>query len=144
MGGFTLAVASEDNNIYLHDVNNSYTVRAMCTKHKQFITHLDFSMDSATLQSNCGGFELLFYNTVDGTQNPSASSVKNVDWVSWTCPLGWPVQGIWSDDEDGSEDGTRINAVHRSNSKELVAVVDEFGKVKIYNYPCIEQGPKFV
>jgi hypothetical protein len=32
-------------------------------------------------------------NTVDGTQNPSASSVKNVEWSTWTCPLGWPVQG---------------------------------------------------
>ena len=58
--GFTLAIGSHDNTIYLHDVNNSYTVRAMCTKHNSFITHFDFSMDSATLQSNCGGYELLF------------------------------------------------------------------------------------
>merc|ERR1711865_343019 len=58
--GFTLAIGSHDNTIYLHDVNNSYTVRAMCTKHNSFITHFDFSMDSATLQSNCGAYELLF------------------------------------------------------------------------------------
>lgn len=117
----------------------------MCTKHKKFITHLDFSMDSATLQSNCGGYELLFYNTVDGTQNPSASSVKNVDWASWTCPLGWPVQGVWADEtEDDAGSGSQINAVHRSNSKELVATADEFGNVKLFNYPCLEKGAGFV
>merc|ERR1711865_809285 len=113
--GFTLAIGSHDNTIYLHDVNNSYTVRAMCTKHNSFITHFDFSMDSATLQSNCGAYELLFYNTVDGTQNPSASSVKNVEWSTWTCPLGWPVQGIWPDESEG---------------------------LNIYSYPCLEKGAK--
>lgn len=136
--GFTLAIGSHDNTIYLHDVNNSYTVRAMCTKHNSFITHFDFSMDSATLQSNCGAYELLFYNTVDGTQNPSASSVKNVEWSTWTCPLGWPVQGIWPDESEG----VNINAAHRSNSKDLVAVVDESGHLNIYNYPCLEKGAK--
>jgi hypothetical protein len=58
--GFTLAIGSQDNNIYLHDVNSSFSVRAMCTKHNKFITDMDFSVDSATLQSNCGGYELLF------------------------------------------------------------------------------------
>jgi len=150
--GFTLAVGSQDHNIYLHDVNNSYAVRAICTRHNSYITHVDFSMDSATLQSNCGGFELLFYNTIDGTQNPSASSVKNVEWQTWTCPLGWPVQGIWPNEYDDAEktgqgrtDGSdNITACHRSNSKELVATCDESGNVKIFNYPCIEKGATFV
>merc|ERR1712100_755682 len=139
--GFTVAIGSQDNNIYLHDVNSSFSVRAMCTKHNKFITDMDFSVDSATLQSNCGGYELLFYNTIDGTQNPSASSVKNVEWASWTCPLGWPVQGIWQEEDEG---GANINSVHRSNSKDLVAAADELGRVKMYNYPCLESGAAFV
>jgi len=139
--GFTLAIGSQDNNIYLHDVNSSFSVRAMCTKHNHHITQLDFSTDSATLQSNCGGYELLFYNTIDGTHNPSASSVKNVEWESWTCPLGWPVQGIWQEEDEG---GANINSVHRSNSKDLVAAADELGRVRLYNYPCLESGAAFV
>jgi len=138
--GFTLAIGSRDNSIYLHDVNSSYSVRAMCTKHNSFITHFDFSTDSASLQSNCGGYELLFYNTIDGTQNPSASSVKNVEWSTWTCTLGWPVQGIWTEDTEGSD----VNAAHRSNSKELVATADELGHVRVFNYPSIEKGGAWV
>jgi len=42
---------------------------------------------------------------------------------------------------DGSDN---INACHRSNSKELVATTDEMGSIKIFNYPCLEKGAKFV
>ena len=42
-----------------------------------------------------------------GKQIKSAPSVANVCWDTFTCTLGWPVQGIWP---PGS-DGTDINAV---------------------------------
>jgi microtubule-associated protein-like 6 len=43
--GATLGVASRDNQIYLYDVHNDYTKRAIFTKHNAFITHFDFSID---------------------------------------------------------------------------------------------------
>ena len=55
--------------------------------------------------------------------------------------MGWPVQGIWQEEEEG---GANVNSVHRSNSKDLVAAVDEAGRVKMYNYPCLESGAAFV
>ena len=46
------------------------------------------------------------------------------------------MQGIWPAGADGSD----INAVDRSRSKSLVATADDFGDVKIFNYPCTTAG----
>lgn len=40
-------------------------------------------------------------------------------------------------------DGTDINCTARSNAEDLLATVDDFGEVKIFNYPCVEDGSKF-
>jgi hypothetical protein len=43
------------------------------------------------------------------------------------------VQGIWPE----AADGTDINAVGKSADGKLVATADDFGAVKVYNYPCV-------
>ena len=59
--GATFAVGSHDNKIYLYDARGGrFELRAKCTKHNSYITHLDFSSDSSTIVSNCGAYELLF------------------------------------------------------------------------------------
>ena len=46
--------------------------------------HFDFSENSAYIQSNDGAYELIFYNSADGQQLLSASSVKDEEWHrSW-------------------------------------------------------------
>ena len=70
----------------------------------------------------------------------SAKTLCDETWDSWTCPLGWPVRGIWPAGADGSE----ISAVHRSRGKEYVAVADDMGKVKVFNYPCTVEGSDFI
>jgi len=73
-------------------------------------------------------------------------------WKTWTCNLGWPVQGIYPK----CQDGTFINAVDRShvtlanNNKWsdqkdgknqtdyfLLAAGNDNGKVCVYNYPSL-------
>jgi hypothetical protein len=54
-------------------------------------------------------------DTAERTQVRSASVLRDVDWASWTCPLGWPVQGIWPE----AADGTDINAVDRTSGAPL-------------------------
>ena len=79
----------------------------------------------------------------------SAPSVANVCWDTFTCTLGWPVQGIWP---PGS-DGTDINAVDllpkydvrngRNNIYSgVLATADDFGKVKLFNSPCTGKKPQ--
>ena len=61
-------------------------------------------------------------------------------WASHTCHLGWPVQGIWAPGTDISD----INSCDRNLSEELLATGDDFSFVKIFRYPVVEEGSKFL
>uniref|UniRef100_K3WHU2 EF-hand domain-containing protein n=1 Tax=Globisporangium ultimum (strain ATCC 200006 / CBS 805.95 / DAOM BR144) TaxID=431595 RepID=K3WHU2_GLOUD len=138
--GSVLAVGSHDHHIYLykiHDVScKKVTKTATFAKHQSYITHIDFSSDSKILQSNCGAYELLFSDATNGRHITSASSTKDTQWQTWTCVLGWPVQGIWPP----CSDGTDVNAVDRNSKGNLLATSDDFGLVKLYRYPCVTKN----
>lgn len=136
--GETLAVGSHDHCIYNYRMErkaNTWSVRkiGVFNKHQSYITHLDFSLDGEFLQSNCGAYELLFSRADSGKHITSASSVKDVNWATWTCVLGWPVRGIWLP----CSDGTDVNAVARCSKGQLLAAADDFGRVKLFRYPCV-------
>jgi hypothetical protein len=80
-----------------------------------------------------------FWNAKDGSQYKSAVFVKDVYWVTCNCPFGWPVQGIRSI----ADDGTEIRAVCRNNQWDLepvLAISDNFGRIRLLNYSCITSG----
>jgi microtubule-associated protein-like 6 len=135
----SLAVGAHDRNIYVLETRN-YSIRAVCRGHHSYIKQLDFSADGSKLQSVSGDYEILFWNAVDGTQIRSPTSVRDEAWATWTCTLGWPVQGIWP----SGADGTDINSVDRSPDGTLIASGDDFNTVKLFKYPCIKQGSKFL
>jgi len=60
--GSKLAVGSHDNNIYIYDVNNGYSLSAVCKAHRSFVTQVDFTEDGQFLRSVCGAYELLFHS----------------------------------------------------------------------------------
>jgi microtubule-associated protein-like 6 len=144
--------------------DKSICLRGICTGHSSYITHLDFSRDSRWIQSTCGAYELLFWDVRSPNpgraytskkpkrirQQTSASAMRDIEWSTWTCTLGWPVQGIWPK----CADGTDINSVHLSNdlskddssvkkiSRTLITA-DDSGMLKMFRYPCIEKGAPF-
>ena len=66
-------------------------------------------------------------------------------WATWTCPIGWPTQGIWPAYEDGSD----INAVDRSfkphpDGYHLLATANDSSLVKVFRYPCSEERSEFL
>src|SRR3546814_145062 len=81
----------------------------------------------------------MFSEANTGKQITAASKLKDTAWATWTCVLGWPAQGIWP----SSADGTDVNAVDRSHSGHLLATSDDFGKVKLFRYPCVDAGAQF-
>jgi len=136
--GKQLAIGSHDNKIYLYDTTKGYAYKGIkCEAHNSYITHFDYTSDGKYLRSTCGAYELLFHSASNGAQDPSgASKLKNTEFSSETCTLGWGVQGIWPE----AADGTDINAVCKSADGKLVATADDFGAVKVYQYPCVSQG----
>lgn len=73
---------------------------------------------------------------VNSQQRIGASSAKSLDYHTWTCVLGFPVQGIWP---PGS-DFTDVNSVCRSFSRNFLATADDFGKLKLFKFPCVVEG----
>ncbi|XP_028293384.1 echinoderm microtubule-associated protein-like 1 isoform X1 [Gouania willdenowi] len=133
--GNFLAIGSHDNYIYIYAVGENgrkYSRVGKCSGHSSFITHLDWSTDSQYLVSNSGDYEILYWIPSVCKQVVSVETTRDIEWATCTCPLGFQVFGLWP---DGS-DGTDVNAVSRSNNKNLLVTGDDFGKVHLFSYPC--------
>jgi WD40 repeat protein len=131
-----LAIGSYDNKIYIYDVNTSYSLTAVVTQHNSYITHLDFSDDSAWIQSNCAGFELCFFEADTGLFIPAASRLRDVKWSTQNCTLGWAVQGVWSQQRDGNEVMCSDCNLFRGEGGVVIATGDKYGRIKLLRYPA--------
>ena len=148
-----MAVGSHDKHIYMFDIAEDATIvkeKFNFNKHSSAVLHMDFSDDGAFLQSNCQAYELLFMHTDSGKQETKATSLADLNlapdeesstrqWATQTCILGWPVQGIWAPGMDGSD----INSVDRDTRGKLLASGDDFGQVKLFNYPVVKEDSQF-
>eukprot|EP00736_Rhodelphis_marinus_P001305 Rmarinus@m.21730 len=131
-----LAVGSHDNFIDIYDTNLDFKRVGRCKGHSSYITHLDWSEDSKFIMSNCGSYEIMVWSIPRCKQ--STIDHRNTPWQSWTCVLGFPVMGIWPD----YSDGTDVNALDRAHNQQYLATADDFGGVKLFNYPCVmEDNP---
>ncbi|XP_045701080.1 echinoderm microtubule-associated protein-like 2 isoform X1 [Phyllostomus hastatus] len=135
--GAYLAVGSHDNLVYVYTVDQGgrkVSRLGKCSGHSSFITHLDWATDSSCFVTNSGDYEILYWDPTTCKQITSADAVRNMDWATATCVLGFGVFGIWSE----GADGTDINAVARSHDGKLLASADDFGKVHLFSYPCCQ------
>ena len=153
-----LAAGSHDLAVDVYDVCAGYAHLSRCQGHQATITNLDWSLPDVAgrriLQSTCASYELLYWDPTTGRQ--VLKNQRDTAWDSWTCALGFPVMGVWA---DGS-DGTDINAVDRAHVGQpsyddvagtiarpegadglenagFVVTADDFGRVKLFNYPCV-------
>ena len=128
--GEFLVVGSVDFMIFVYD--KAFNLLKKMKGHVSRVTHIDFSEDSNILQSNSTSYDVLFHNLSSGKQVPNgASSFKDEIWNSYTCVLGWAVQGIWPPCASGDD----INAVDRDKDHKVIATADDWGKVKLFKYP---------
>ena len=95
------------------------------------LTHLDWDVSSSMLVVNSQAYELKFLD-VNAKKSIAASGSRDIDWYTWSCVLGFPVQGIFPP----CSDGTDVNSTCRSNSKKVLATGDDFSTVKLFKYPC--------
>ena len=75
------------------------------------LTHLDWSLDSQKIVINSQAYELMWID-INSKSRITASGSKDIEWSSWTCVLGFPVQGIWP-----GVDYSDVNSVCRSHSR---------------------------
>lgn len=108
--------------------------------HSATVCCIDFSLPltapphlrgKTIIQSNCNGREILFWDPLTGKQ--ITENQRDTSWSTWTSKLGFGVMGIWADGA-GNDD---VNSVCRSNSQEYVLTCDDFGGVRLFNFPCV-------
>ena len=119
-------VASMDGVLYIYDVEKKFQLTTRCAPSISYLTHFDFSDDGMRIHAATGNQELLFYDTATGDLIQTPSAMKNIDWHTWTIPIGWPVQGLWPEPSDAVSVAL-LTSCHRSNNKALIAAADEFG-----------------
>jgi microtubule-associated protein-like 6 len=138
--GEYLAVGSNDCQIFIYEANKNFKILRRMKGHVSRVTHLDFSEDSDICQSNSTSYDLLYHSISTGKQLPGgASAFKDEKWSTWTCPIGWPSQGIWPPCSSGDD----INAVDRDKNRTVLVTADDFGKVKLFKYPCAIEKASF-
>lgn len=134
-----LAVGSHDNYIYLFDCANEYKPYTIFKGHSSFITCFDWSLDDQTIRSNCGAYELLFWDVKKKTQMTSgASETVSTEWATHSTKLGWAVQGI----SPPGTDGSHINTVAQCKELGLLATGDDYGHVNIFRDPAVDNHHK--
>lgn len=142
--GKVFAVASMDHKIYLY-TNESFKLRGLCDKHNSFIKAMDFSKDSIYITTDSKDYEHLYFEVADGQYFAVGSQLRDIKWVDGNSIYGWPVQGIWPTvNEDGDSTAPEPNCCHRSPNQKLLAVGDQGGNVKLFQYPCLNKKAAFL
>jgi WD40 repeat protein len=137
--GKYLAVGSHDNFVDIYQVGDKWARLGRCSGSSSYITHLDWNAESDLIATNSGAYERLFYQIPSCKRiTVNSAAEKNINWTSWTGVLGDQVAGIWPK----FSDGTDVNAVDRSHSGDLLATADDFGLVKLFQFPASD-GAKF-
>ena len=107
-----------------------------CTGHTSLIDGLDWNLTSSLIQTVSIGYEILYFEIPSCDQVTGVKALAEQLWFTQSCTLGWSVQGIWPRYADGSD----VNAVAKSRSEHFLTTVDDYGLVKLYNFPCVGSG----
>lgn len=99
--GKLLAVGSEDSMIIIYNVKDHYSRRSSITCHKSPVLNFDFSSDGQFLQSVDSTSRICYSETASGVNIPSPASLRDEKWMTCSCPVGWPVQGLWKSQPQG-------------------------------------------
>lgn len=96
------------------------------------ITRLDWAISDRHIVANSENFELAFVKVFDGSLVENPQDASQITWSSWTCTLGYPVQGIYPNIQ-----GADVRAVCRSKSNQLLATGDDFHMINLFRCPSV-------
>ncbi|XP_060573407.1 echinoderm microtubule-associated protein-like 6 [Ruditapes philippinarum] len=137
--GKYLAVASHDNFVDIYNVLGQKRV-GTCKGASSYITHIDWDKQGKVIMVNSGAKEQLFFEAPRGRRITLRNQeIEKFDWHSWTSVLGVTCEGLWPP----KCDITDINATCAASDMSVIATADDFGFVKLFNYPAKGKFAKY-
>jgi microtubule-associated protein-like 6 len=101
------------------------------------LLHLDWAKDCSAVVVNSQAYELMFVSIQTGKQI-TASSSTTIEWATWTCKLGWCVQGVFKGVEYF---GT--HTVDRAHNQKVLVTGDDDSLVSLYRYPSLIERAQY-
>ncbi|CAF3456731.1 unnamed protein product [Rotaria socialis] len=138
--GRYLAVGTHDNFVDIYNVETRKRA-GICKANSSYITHVDWDAKGKFIKTNSGAKEELFYEAPRGTRITSikTTDVEKMNWFTWTGVLGLACEGIWLP----ATDVTDVNSTDLTTNKETLATGDDFGFVKLFDFPVKGKFAKF-
>jgi microtubule-associated protein-like 6 len=132
-------VGSHEDLIDIYNVDTRKRV-GICKGASSYITHVEWDVEGKLVMINSGAKEVLYFEMPRGSRvNIRADDVEKITWSTFTCVLGPSCEGIWQP----CMDVTDINTSCLSGDRRTLATGDDFGLVKLFDYPCVGKFAKF-
>uniref|UniRef100_A0A9J7WVP8 EMAP like 5 n=1 Tax=Cyprinus carpio carpio TaxID=630221 RepID=A0A9J7WVP8_CYPCA len=135
-----LAVGSSENAVDFYDLTLGPQLNRIncCRDIPSFVMQMDFSADSCYVQLSTGAYKRVVYEVPSGKQVTEQAVIDRITWATWTSVLGDEVVGIWSRNTDKAD----VTCACVSHSGLNIVTGDDFGMVKLFDFPCTEKFAK--
>ncbi|KAM3930547.1 echinoderm microtubule-associated protein-like 6 isoform 4-T4 [Leptodactylus fuscus] len=135
-----LAVGSAENTVDFYDITQGSSLNRIgyCKDIPSFVIQMDFSADSKYIQVATGAYKRQVHEVPSGKQIIDGTFIEKITWATWTSILGDEVIGIWPRNADKAD----VNCACVSHAGLNVVTGDDFGLVKLFDFPCTEKFAK--
>jgi WD40 repeat protein len=147
--GHLLAAGSSEGIIDVYDTDHQLNCVNSCQPSKKMgagrysqghgtpIVHIDWDVDGTRMRTVCENMEQLYWEVGlfrgGSGQAVNAPGVADVEWDTWTFPLGWHTTGVLGQVEAVAD----IIASARSRTTGAWIAVGEYrGGITIFPFPC--------
>nr|XP_021335612.1 echinoderm microtubule-associated protein-like 6 [Danio rerio] len=135
-----LAVGSVESAVDFYDLTLGPSLNRIgyCKDIPGFVIQLDFSADSKYIEVSTGSYKRQIHEVPSGKLVSDQALMDRITWASWTSVLGDEVLGIWPRNAEKAD----VNCACVSHAGINVVTGDDFGLVKLFDFPCSEKFAK--
>ena len=137
--GSKIAVVCTKNFVDIYKVPH-LVKHATCRGFKGVVSNLDWSHESEFIQINTLQYQRLIYQISNANLIVDDEMIGKILWSSLTCVNGPDLIGIWSENAESGD----INNSALSNRGNILATGDDYGLVKLFNFPVNMKNASFL
>uniref|UniRef100_A0A673H0C0 Echinoderm microtubule-associated protein-like 6 n=1 Tax=Sinocyclocheilus rhinocerous TaxID=307959 RepID=A0A673H0C0_9TELE len=135
-----LAVGSVECAVDFYDLTLGPSLNRIgyCKDIPGFVIQLDFSADSKYIEVSTGSYKRQVHEVPSGKIVTEQALIDRITWATWTSVLGDEILGIWPRNAEKAD----VNCACVSHAGLNVVTGDDFGLVKLFDFPCSEKFAK--